>query len=482
MAGAALGSGLTNYNISYDDGILTVNQAPLSVTADDKSRYVASPNPPLTATISRLMPWDSPAVVTGLTLATTASESSPAGTYPIFASGASAANYTISYVDGALTVLPAATPGVLPLVQASLAMPPTGTAQPVPSGVAAVATAYPPGFTALPGQPATTLADIVRLTGASRTGEGEATGGVRPVGFAPGATAVLLLTNVPETAVARETEMFRFTAQATLDGRPALGVTYRLDEVEGERFPVGATIDPATGAFSWLPGEGQAGQVLVFSVKATDGVRSAEQQVTLTVAGASLDVTLTGVPEQATVAPGQALTFTAGASIGNEAIADAVYSLAGLAGGQTPTGATIDPSTGIFTWTPPAGTPPQAYTFKVRASARGQTVERLITAVVLANLVTAQRESFITHTWRRFRQWMRRQRSEPHRTASFLRKNRAPAVSWRRPFRRSNGGNDVVRSGREANNLSPGPLSQDLRGRCRCGLPGASCPLALCNH
>jgi len=46
-------------------------------------------------------------------LSTTATAASPVGTYPITVSGASAANYAISYVNGTLTVTKAQTSGVL---------------------------------------------------------------------------------------------------------------------------------------------------------------------------------------------------------------------------------------------------------------------------------------------------------------------------------------------------------------------------------
>ena len=56
---------------------------------------------------------DTPASLTSLpVLTTTATDSSPVGTYPIHVSGAAATNYIIQYVDGTLTVLPAGTKGL----------------------------------------------------------------------------------------------------------------------------------------------------------------------------------------------------------------------------------------------------------------------------------------------------------------------------------------------------------------------------------
>jgi hypothetical protein len=82
----------------------TVNRAPLTVMADNKSRVYGSPNPTLTASYSGFVNGDTSSVVSGLRLSTTATTSSGVGSYPITGSGASAANYTISYVNGTLTV------------------------------------------------------------------------------------------------------------------------------------------------------------------------------------------------------------------------------------------------------------------------------------------------------------------------------------------------------------------------------------------
>jgi gliding motility-associated-like protein len=84
---------------------LTVTAAPLTITADDKTKIAGSANPPLTASFTGLVYGETSSVLTTQpTIATTATNASPAGTYPITASGAAAANYAISYVAGTLTV------------------------------------------------------------------------------------------------------------------------------------------------------------------------------------------------------------------------------------------------------------------------------------------------------------------------------------------------------------------------------------------
>ncbi|KQO20569.1 hypothetical protein ASF10_15950 [Flavobacterium sp. Leaf82] len=101
----ASGAVNTNYTIAYTDGILTVNPATLTVTADAQSKTYGSANPTLTATYTGFVNGDTAAsLTTPPTIATIADATSPVGTYPITASGAVNPNYTIAYVDGTLTV------------------------------------------------------------------------------------------------------------------------------------------------------------------------------------------------------------------------------------------------------------------------------------------------------------------------------------------------------------------------------------------
>jgi subtilase family serine protease len=85
----------------------TVTPAALTITADNQTQVYGSADPVLTASYSGFVAGDTSAVVSGLLLSTPATPSSGVGSYPITASGASAANYTISYGSGTLTVTPA---------------------------------------------------------------------------------------------------------------------------------------------------------------------------------------------------------------------------------------------------------------------------------------------------------------------------------------------------------------------------------------
>ncbi len=85
---------------------IDVKPAPLTIRADNKRKLVGTPNPPLTATYEGFVNGDTEASLdTPVVLTTTATENSPVGLYPIIASGASDANYTITFVDGVLTVV-----------------------------------------------------------------------------------------------------------------------------------------------------------------------------------------------------------------------------------------------------------------------------------------------------------------------------------------------------------------------------------------
>jgi hypothetical protein len=105
-------SGLTsaNYTISYAAGTLTVSPAPLTITADNKTKVAGTSLPTLTATYRGLVNGDTTAAVQGLNLTTSSSDT--AGSYPIVASGATAADYAITFVNGTLTVTPAAAIGL----------------------------------------------------------------------------------------------------------------------------------------------------------------------------------------------------------------------------------------------------------------------------------------------------------------------------------------------------------------------------------
>ena len=102
----------SNYSITFVPGTLTVSKAPLTVTADNKTVVVGGAVPTLTFSPGGTLYYgDSYSVISGVVLSTTTGAAAAVGTYPITASGGTAANYTIIDVAGSLTVtaMPTAT-------------------------------------------------------------------------------------------------------------------------------------------------------------------------------------------------------------------------------------------------------------------------------------------------------------------------------------------------------------------------------------
>ena len=108
----ASGGTAANYIITDTNGTLTVNPALLTIAANNASRQTGAADPAFTAQYAGLVNADTAAVVSGLSIRSTASANSPAGAYPITPSGGSAANYTVAYTPGTLTLAPTPTPTV----------------------------------------------------------------------------------------------------------------------------------------------------------------------------------------------------------------------------------------------------------------------------------------------------------------------------------------------------------------------------------
>ena len=98
------GGSAANYSLSLVNGTLTITKAPLTATADNQTRIYGTGNPTLTITYSGLVNGDTAASINAPTIGTTATTSTTVGTYPITLSGGTAANYTLTLVNGTLTI------------------------------------------------------------------------------------------------------------------------------------------------------------------------------------------------------------------------------------------------------------------------------------------------------------------------------------------------------------------------------------------
>ncbi|WP_048169383.1 putative Ig domain-containing protein, partial [Methanosarcina sp. 2.H.A.1B.4] len=111
-------------------------------------------------------------------------------------------------------------------------------------------------------------------------------------------------------------------------------------------IPTGATFDSKSGVFSWTPVAGQEGTYsLTFEV--SDGKLTDSATVAVNVVNHNQAPVINSIPD-VTVEAGKSLTFTVSAS---DADGDSLaYSASG-----TPSGATFDSKSGVFSWTPVTG-------------------------------------------------------------------------------------------------------------------------------
>jgi gliding motility-associated-like protein len=92
-----------NYAITLVNGTLTIGQKALTITADDKQKIYGEANPELTFTCAGLVNGDTKVTIEP-SISTTATASSNVGSYPIELAGGEDQNYSITLVNGTLTV------------------------------------------------------------------------------------------------------------------------------------------------------------------------------------------------------------------------------------------------------------------------------------------------------------------------------------------------------------------------------------------
>lgn len=99
------GATAQNYVFEYEDGTLTVNKAPLTMTANDKTITYGGTIPTFDAKYDGLKNNETqPVWKTAPSLSTTATSASKVGTYPITIGNAEAKNYQLTLNNGTLTI------------------------------------------------------------------------------------------------------------------------------------------------------------------------------------------------------------------------------------------------------------------------------------------------------------------------------------------------------------------------------------------
>jgi hypothetical protein len=94
-----------NYAISYTGEVLAITPARLMVTANNQTVVAGRPLPALTYVVNGLVNGDTATTALTGKLATKATASSPVGTYPITQGTLAAANYTIRFTGGVLSMI-----------------------------------------------------------------------------------------------------------------------------------------------------------------------------------------------------------------------------------------------------------------------------------------------------------------------------------------------------------------------------------------
>ena len=184
-------------------------------------------------------------------------------------------------------------------------------------------------------------------------------------------SAPVLATIAAQTVV--ENTLLTVTTSATDADLPADTLTYSLVTA-----PTGATINPSTGVFTWTPGEADGPGTHNVTVRVSDGAgATAETSFAITVTESNSAPVLATIAAQ-TVAESTLLTVTASATDADLPADTLTYSLV-----TAPTGATINPSTGVFTWTPGEADGPGTHNVTVRVSdGAGATAETSFTITV----------------------------------------------------------------------------------------------------
>ncbi|HEY1930070.1 MAG TPA: MBG domain-containing protein, partial [Caulobacteraceae bacterium] len=261
-----------NYTITFAPGTLTINPAPLTITASAIMDYGAA-SPTYSATYAGLVNGDTASTIGTLTYATTVPLTSPVGTYAnaVTASGGRDANYTITYDPGALTIDPFGTltiaannasiaygSAIPPLTATYVGLKPgdtsrvvtglkfettatlgsnVGTYQVVPYGASAPSyytIAYVDGVLTITAAPLTVTVGNASMTYGAGT---LPTFGVTVTGLVDGQTAAQVVSDTPTTAATGRSNAGSY---AILPNGTLLNSNYALVQVDGT-----LTIKPA---------------------------------------------------------------------------------------------------------------------------------------------------------------------------------------------------------------------------------------------
>ena len=199
----------------------------------------------------------------------------------------------------------------------------------------------------------------------------DAAGNVEPAPISPDAqTTVSLANSAPMLAVIadrtiNEGDALNLTASATDPDGLANVLTYSLES----GAPPGVILNPSSGQLTWVTGAAHGGSTFPITVRVTDNgspTLSDTKQFRVHVLEVNTAPALSTIGNQATI-QGAPITFTAQATDVDLPLQRLRFSL----DPGSPTGAAIDPLTGVFAWTPPANFPVGPTSVSVRVADDG---------------------------------------------------------------------------------------------------------------
>lgn len=171
------------------------------------------------------------------------------------------------------------------------------------------------------------------------------------------------ITPVADKAIAEKSPL-AFYIFATDPDLPANKLTFSL----ADSPPAGVALDPNSGLFTWTPPEAQGPSTNLFTVRVTDNSTpplEATRSFTVVVQEVNEAPVLAALANR-TIAEGSTLAFTATATDPNTPANALTFSLV-----SAPAGASIDPVSGAFTWTPTGAQAPSTNTIALRVTDNG---------------------------------------------------------------------------------------------------------------
>ncbi len=174
-----------------------------------------------------------------------------------------------------------------------------------------------------------------------------------------------------------ETNTLSFTVTATDYSIPSQNLEFSLVGA-----PNGAEIDPNTGDFWWTPSEAQGSSSFTFKFVVSDGELTDEETITVHVNDVNARPDLASVSPKI-IAVGTELLVDLEANDPDIPVNTLTFSII-----DSPSGATIDPHSGVLRWTPSASQGTGLYSFTVRVTDNG--VPPLYDDTIITVVVTEQ--------------------------------------------------------------------------------------------